>query len=68
MVRGGLIVTGRARTGVRSRAEPQSATGTWAPNWFGCEAYDSFYVDLFGLSINGPFTENRDVGTILNGD
>ena len=32
------------------------------------EANETFYLDLYGLSINGLFTKNRGVGTILNDD
>ena len=30
------------------------------------EANETFYLDLYGLSINGLFTKNRGIGTILN--
>lgn len=29
---------------------------------------ETFYLDLYGLSINGLFTKNRGIGTILNDD
>ena len=32
------------------------------------EANEYFYLDLYGLSINGLFTKNRGIGTILNDD
>ena len=32
------------------------------------EADEYFYLDLYGLSINGLFTKNRGIGTILNDD
>jgi len=32
------------------------------------EANETFYLDLFGLSINALFTKDRGVGTILNDD
>ena len=32
------------------------------------EANETFYLDLYGLSINGLFTKNRGIGTILNDD
>ena len=32
------------------------------------EANETFYLDLYGLSINGLFTKNRGLGTILNDD
>ena len=32
------------------------------------EANETFYLDLFGLSLNGLFTKNRGIGTILNDD
>ena len=32
------------------------------------EANEYFYLDLYGLSINGLFTKNRGLGTILNDD
>jgi hypothetical protein len=32
------------------------------------EANETFYLDLFGLSINALFTKNRGLGTILNDD
>ena len=32
------------------------------------EANETFYLDLFGNSINSLFTKNRGIGTILNDD
>ena len=32
------------------------------------EGNETFYLDLYGLSINGLFTKNRGIGTILNDD
>ena len=32
------------------------------------EANETFYLDLYGLSLNGLFTKNRGLGTILNDD
>ena len=32
------------------------------------EASETFYKDLYGISINGLFTKNRGMGTILNDD
>ena len=32
------------------------------------ESNETFYLDLYGLSINGLFTKNRGLGTILNDD
>ena len=32
------------------------------------EANETFYLDLYGLSINGLFTKDRGLGTILNDD
>ena len=32
------------------------------------EANETFYLDLYGLSLNGLFTKNRGIGTILNDD
>ena len=32
------------------------------------EASETFYLDLFGLSSNAPFTKNRGIGSILNDD
>jgi Calx-beta domain/FG-GAP-like repeat/FG-GAP repeat len=32
------------------------------------EANETFYLDLFGLSVNALFTKNRGAGTILNDD
>ena len=32
------------------------------------ETNEYFYLDLYGLSINGLFTKNRGLGTILNDD
>ena len=32
------------------------------------EAYETFYLDLYGNSSNSVFTKNRGVGTILNDD
>jgi hypothetical protein len=32
------------------------------------EASETFYLDLFGNSVNSLFTKNRGLGTILNDD
>jgi len=32
------------------------------------EAYETFYLDLFGNSLNSLFTKSRGGGTILNDD
>ena len=32
------------------------------------ESNETFDLDLYGLSINGLFTKNRGLGTILNDD
>ena len=32
------------------------------------EPDETFYLDLFGLSSNALFTNNRGIGTILNDD
>ena len=32
------------------------------------EAYETFYLDLFGNSGNSLFTKSRGIGTILNDD
>ena len=32
------------------------------------EGNETFYLDLYGLSVNGLFTKNRGLGTILNDD
>ena len=32
------------------------------------EANETFYLDLYGISINGLFTKDRGIGTILNDD
>jgi probable HAF family extracellular repeat protein len=32
------------------------------------EANETFYLDLFGASVNSLFTKNRGIGTILNDD
>jgi hypothetical protein len=32
------------------------------------EAYETFYLDLFGNSSNSLFTKNRGIGTVLNDD
>ena len=32
------------------------------------EENETFYLDPYGRSINGLFTKNRGIGTILNGD
>ena len=32
------------------------------------EANETFYLDLFGNSLNSMFTKNRGIGTILNDD
>jgi len=32
------------------------------------EGNETFYVELFGLSSNARFTQNRGIGTIVNGD
>jgi hypothetical protein len=32
------------------------------------EAYETFYLDLFGLSSNALFTKTRGVGMIVNDD
>ncbi len=32
------------------------------------EGNETFYLDLYGLSLNGLFTKNRGLGTILNDD
>src|SRR5262245_1318832 len=32
------------------------------------ESNETFFMDLFGLSGNAPFTKSRGIGTILNDD
>ncbi len=32
------------------------------------EANETFYLDLFGNSLNSLFTKSRGIGTILNDD
>ena len=32
------------------------------------ESNETFYLDLFGLSSNAPFTKHRSLGTIVNDD
>ena len=32
------------------------------------ESNETFYLDLFGLSSNAPFSKNRGIGTNLNDD